>query len=234
MRKISSVFHENNGIPGSRMICSILKHEQIQLSRNTVMRYMQELQIRSIARRKKKKIKRGEESILFPNILSRKFQPERRNQIWCTDFTNLDYAGGTIRYNCTIIDLYDRSVVAFEQSNLLNADLAIRTLNKALLKHPGTKGLILHSDQGCQFTSRAFAQYCKDEHIQQSMSKAGNPYDNSPMERYFNTLKNEFAYHHRFQNAQQLDEGVRNYVDLWYNSVRPHAHNAGLPPLLKE
>lgn len=59
-----------------------------------------------------------------------------------------------------------------------------------LLRKP-PKGLILHSDQGSQYTSKIFVEYCKEHHIQQSMSKSGGPYDNAVMERYFNTLKHE-------------------------------------------
>ena len=72
------------------------------------------------------------------------------------------------------------------------SNLAIRTLQKALESQPPIKGgLILHSDQGSQFTSKAFVEFCESVNVTQSMSKAGYPYDNAPMERYFNTLKNE-------------------------------------------
>lgn len=74
----------------------------------------------------------------------------------------------------------------------ITSDLAIRTLQKALESQPTLKGeLILHSDQGTQYTSKAFIDYCESAHVTQSMSKAGDPYDNAPMERYFNMLKNE-------------------------------------------
>ena len=97
-----------------------------------------------------------------------------------------------VRYNCTIIDLHDRSVVASITDRHITSDLAIRTLKKALESQPVLKGeLILHSDQGSQFTSKAFVKFCELVHVTQGMSKAGCPYDNAPMERYFNTLKSE-------------------------------------------
>ena len=77
----------------------------------------------------------------------------------------------------------------------ITSDLAIRTLKKALESQPVLKGeLILHSDQGSQFTSKAFVEFCESVHVTQSMSKAGYPYDNAPMEGYFNTLKSEMIY----------------------------------------
>ena len=62
--------------------------------------------------------------------------------------------------------------------------------------------------------------------------KTACPYDNAPMERFFNTLKNEFTYHHRFKSAKELDAGIIEYIFRWYNWERPHTHNKGVPPLL--
>lgn len=74
----------------------------------------------------------------------------------------------------------------------ITSELAIRTLQKALeSQRPANDSLILHSDQGSQYTSKAFIEFCESAHVAQSMSKSGYPYDNAPMERYFNTLKNE-------------------------------------------
>ena len=71
---------------------------------------------------------------------------------------------------------------------IFTSELAIRTLQKALTSQKITKGeLMLHSDQGSQYTSKAFTEFCASASIMQSMSKAGHPYDNAPMERYFNT-----------------------------------------------
>ena len=232
MRKISNLYHKYNGTPGYRMMYHLLKLENIAVSKATVHKYMQEMHLHSIARRNSKYNAPKSEHVLFPNIISRDFDPGARNVVWCTDFTNLEYGGGTVRYNCTIIDLYDRSVVASLNSNLLNTELAINTLRRALLTHRISKGLILHSDQGCQFTSKAFVEFCKQNHIQQSMSAAGCPYDNAPMERFFNTLKNEYTYHHRFMTAKEMDAGIIDYVFGWYNKERPHTHNNGVPPLL--
>ena len=86
---------------------------------------------------------------------------------------------GKFRYNCSIIDLFDRSAIASTNGDHINSQLAIDTLQKALdqEKHPH---IILHSDQGSQFASREFVNFCKDQKITQSMSKAGCPYDNAP------------------------------------------------------
>ena len=135
------------------------------------------------------------------------------------------------RYNCSIIDLYDRSVIASLNGKEITSELAINTLKKAIASQPKLNTeLILHSDQGSQYTSEAFTDFCKSMNITQSMSKAGCPYDNAPMERYYNTLKNELIYHHYYHNDEELNEAVNNFAYVWYNHVRPHTFNEGLTP----
>lgn len=100
--------------------------------------------------------------------------------MWCTDFTYLNLTNGSKRYNCTIIDLHDRFVVATLNAKEINSELAINTIKKAFAAQPRINaGLILHSDQGAQFTSKAFVDFCSEKNITQSMSKAGYPYDNA-------------------------------------------------------
>lgn len=94
-------------------------------------------------------------------------------------------------------------------------------------------GIILHSDQGSQYTSKEFTDFCTTHNITQSMSRAGCPYDNAPMERYFNTLKSELIYQHTYASESKLFSDIDDYVLLWYNSVRPHSFNNGLTPWQK-
>ena len=129
-----------------------------------------------------------------------------------------------VRYNCTIIDLHDRSVIASITDRNITSDLAIRTLQKALDSQPKIKGnLILHSDQGSQFTSKAFVEFCESVHVTQSMSKAGYPYDNASMGRYFNTLKNECTNLQDFKTEESLYQTVEKFTYAEYHYVHPHS-----------
>lgn len=124
------------------------------------------------------------------------------------------------------MDLYDRSIVASITDKQLTSNLAIRTLKKALESQHIIKGeLILHSDQGSQYTSKEFTEFCKEVGIIQSMSRAGCPYDNAPMERYYNTLKNELTNLHHYHNDDELNQAVSEFAYIWYNHVRPHSYN---------
>ena len=181
-----------------------------------------ELQLFSIVRRRKPDYEYGAPHKVFENKLNRDFKADSINQKWCTDFTYLFLADGSKRYNCTIIDLHDRSVIASITDKHITADLAKRTLQKAIDSQAGldTCRLILHSDQGSQFTSKEFTEYCESVGITQSMSKAGYPYDNAPMERYYNTLKNELTNHHYYHSEKELYTSIEEFAYVHYNNYK--------------
>ena len=115
-----------------------------------------EMQLFSISRKKKPAYEYGVAHKVYENKLNQDFKADKINQKWCTDFTYLFLTGGSKRYNCTIIDLYDRSVIASIMDRNLTADLAKRTLEKAIHSQPGINlsKLLVHSDQGSQYTSK--------------------------------------------------------------------------------
>ena len=190
-----------------------------------------DLGLRSIVRPRKPGYEHGRAHKIFENKLKQNFTADKVNQKWCTDFTYLFLADYEVRYNCTILDLHDRSVVASITDRHITSNLAIRTLQKALDSQPAVKGeLLLHSDQGSQYTSKAFVEFCESVHVTQSMSKAGYPYDNAPMERYFNTLKNECTNLYEFQTEEALYQTVEEFAYVSYNHVRPHSFNGYRTP----
>lgn len=196
----------------------------------TIHRYMKELHLQSIVRRKKPVYIKDKVHKVFPNLVNREFDIKKPNQVWCTDFTYLPLSNGKMRYNCTIIDLCGREVIATLNSDKINAELAKNTLKMALNRRKPRKGVVLHSDQGSQYTSEEFTLYCEKNHVQQSMSKAGCPYDNAVMERYYNTLKNEFYNLYTFSSNESLDKALYEFAYIKYNHIRPHSTNNGLPP----
>ncbi len=81
-----------------------------------------------------------------------------------------------------------------------------------------------------EYTSWEFVTFCKNKNVTQSMSKAGCPYDNAPMERFYNTFKNSFYYVTSFSSVEVMDELTSEYIN-WYNYVRPHSYNDYLTPM---
>ena len=215
------------------MMRVFLERRSIALSAVMVHKYMKELGLKSVVAPKKPHYAKGEHNKKFANLLEQKFEAERPNQKWCTDFTYLYLSKGEKRYNCSVIDLYDRSVIATKNSRRIDAELAIETLKLALERNTIGKGLILHSDQGSQYTSKAFTEFCEGKGIIQSMSKAGCPYDNAPMESYYGTLKAELVSQNKFADDETLEEVINEYAYVWYNHVRPHSSNGYMTPFEK-
>lgn len=130
------------------------------------------------------------------------------------------------RYICSTINPHDQSIIASITDQHIINDLAVHTLQKALDSHSSREGrLIPHSDQRAQYTFRAFTDFCKSVNAIQSMIKTGYPYDNAPMERYFNTPKNECTNLYKFQTKEALCQAVEEFAYVRYNHVRPHSYN---------
>ena len=230
--QIREIYHAHNGVDGYRSMTVYLSRRGYDYSTTTVHKYRNvEMGLRSIVRPKRPEYERGKPHRVFENRLKQDFRADHPNQKWCTDFAYFFLKNHEVRYNCSIIDLYDRSVVASITDRCIISDLAIRALQKALDAKPKRTGeLILHSDQGSQYTSKAFIEFCETSHVTQSVSKAGYPYDNAPVERYFNTLKNECVNLYEFRPEESLYQAVEEFAYVTYNHVRPHSYNGYKTP----
>ena len=210
--RIKYVYYNNNRVIGYRVMRIFIKRYGYEVSNATMHKYMnKKLNLHAVIMHSKPGYKAGNKHKIFDNLLNQNFIVDRKNKVWCTDFTYMKQPNGRYRYNCSIIDLFDRAVIASLNSKNINTELAINTLKIGLEKEKNPK-VILHSDQGVQFTSYEFVKFCKENKIIQSMSKAGYPYDNAPMERFYNTFKNNFYNVTSFSSEEELDELTMKYI----------------------
>ena len=231
LNEIEQIYYSYNGVIGYRTMRIFLARKGIILSAPTVHKYMnKELGLKANVNQKPRSHRKKETYRVFPNLLRQRFNAYEKNHIWCTDFTEINLQGSGKCYNCSIIDLYDRSIVATANSKYMNSDLAIYTLTKALDSEHPAPGIILHSDRGSPFTSIKFNDFCKSHGIIQSMSRSGYPYDNAPMERFYNTFKSEFIHKNTIYTMESLDFLTDQYIFTWYNKIRPHSYNNFLTP----
>lgn len=230
MRKI---YHEHGGTLGYRVICDIMNRQGIAISYATAHAYMKEMGLKAIIMQKKQPYKKGHKHQIFKNLINRDFTVDAPYKVWCIDFTYLNLKNGAKRYNCSILDLYDRSIVASKNSKWIDSNLAISTVKEAIERFKIKDDFILHSDQGSQFASKEFIDFCKENGITQSMSRAGNPYDNAPMERFYNTLKSNLINQYVFETDDELNEAMFDFIFDWYNHRRPHSYNKGKTPFEK-
>lgn len=115
--------------------------------------------------------------------------------------------------------MYDRKVVAYKISKFNNNKLVIDTLNEAIAKRKDVYGLIIYSDQGFQYTSFEYKSICKSSGITISMSRKGNPIDDSPMESWHGILKKETLHNNNITSLQEYQKFVENWI-LFYNNDR--------------
>lgn len=169
-------------------------------------------------RKKKNQSYKRIEANVKPNLVKRNFNVEKGNQIWVTDITYLIF-NGKRAYLSTILDLYNRKIVAYKISKFNDVRLVIDTLNEAIAKRKDVSGLIIHSDQGYQYTSFEYKAICESNGIQISMSRKGTPIDDSPMESFHALLKKETLYNNDITNLEEYIVLVEDWLEF-YNTKR--------------
>ncbi len=217
---IKEIFDESKGTYGYRRVCEglLIKYGVIY-NHKKVQRIMNKYDIKpNYVRRKKNQAYKRIEANVKPNLVKRKFNVDRENKIWTTDITYLIFKGKRA-YLSTILDLYDRKIIAYKISKHNDLNIVIDTLNEALVKRKDVHGLIIHSDQGFQYTSYEYKAICESNGIQISMSRKGTPIDDSPMESFHAILKKETLYNNNITNLEEYVALVEDWLEF-YNTKR--------------
>ena len=218
---IKEIFDDSKGTYGYRRIVDgLMQKYGVIMNSKKVLRIMRKYNIQAEYIRKAKikhKSKRIEDNVK-PNLLSRNFVTNEFNKVWDTDVTYLIFKGARA-YLSTIIDLYDRHVISYVISKRNDLKLVIDTLNEALKKEKDVHGLIIHSDQGFQYTSYEYKAICESKGIQISMSRKGTPIDDSPIESWHALLKKETLYNNNITSLQEYIELVEDWIEF-YNTIR--------------
>ncbi|MBK61286.1 MAG: IS3 family transposase [Pseudomonas sp.] len=231
--RVNELFSQSRGSAGSRSILGMLREDGVEIGRFRVRRLMRELELVSKQPGSHAYKQATVERPDVPNRLNREFAVQRPNQVWCGDITYV-WAQGRWHYLAAVLDLHTRRVVGWAFSAKPDAELVIKALNMAYEQRGKPQQLLFHSDQGSQYTSRLFRQRLWRYRMQQSMSRRGNCWDNSPMERLLRSLKSEWIPQTGYLTAQQAQRDISYYLMHRYNWVRPHQFNDGLPPAVAE
>jgi len=203
-----------------RVTWQIAQNDGVMINHKAVLRLMNQLGIRSVARKRRVYTKMSELETYhaYPNLLNRDFTATRPNQKWVTDVTYIWTREGWA-YLSTIKDLYDNFIVAHQFARENSVALVQQTLRKAKQKEKVTDGLVLHSDQGQQYTSQAYFVLTAEYNISPSMSRRGNCWDNAPMENFFGHLKEEALRQYRNLTFEEAHHIIDDYI-CFYNYER--------------
>jgi len=185
--------------------------------------------LQSVIRRKRKRYIKSTPQHVAENILNREFIADRPNEKWVTDVTEFKYGNSKKAYLSAILDLYDKSIVAYVLGHSNNNNLVFKTLDLALEASQGASPMI-HSDRGFQYTSIGFKQRLNTAGMTQSMSRVGRCIDNGPMEAFWGILKCEKYYLHKYYTYEDLSNAVDEYISF-YNTKRLQEKLNGLSPM---
>ena len=166
------------------------------------------------------------------NLLTGRELPTRANEVWVADITYIPLgtrtSDGRFGYLALLMDLYSRRIVGWEYGTSIDEELVIAGLRRAIQERQPSKGLIHHSDRGGQYAGRKYRNVLRRSEIRQSMSAAGNCYDNAFMESCFGTVKTELELVEYRNSAEALRE-LMAYI-RYYNGDRRHSSLGYISP----
>lgn len=216
--RILECYREVNGIYGyPRVKLWLYKKYGIRINHKRVYRLMKELGLQARIRKKRKYFGRKEPAVMSDNQLNRDFTASHPNEKWVTDITYLSFNGHRL-YLSVIYDLFNNEVISHRISKRNDLRLVMETV-KAAVKKRDAKGILLHSDQGFQYTSRQYHKLLQRYNIIPSMSRKGNCLDNACIESFFGHLKSECLYLRSLHTDEEVRQAVNEYIHF-YNHQR--------------
>lgn len=227
--EIKSIHRESNQSAGARTIAQIAANRGHKLSRYLASKYMKKLGLVSSQLPKHRYKAANQERPDIPNLLDRQFAVTEPNQVWCGDVTYV-WIGSRWAYLAVVLDLFARKPVGWAISLSPDSRLTSKALTMAYESRGKPEGIMFHSDQGSHYISLQFRQCIWRCQMTQSMSRRGNCWDNSPMERFFRSLKSEWIPSTGYSSFQQAKHSIIDYIIDYYSDTRPHSYNGGLTP----
>lgn len=219
-RKIYEGSHKRYGSP---RITAVLRAQGICITRKTTAKYMQEMKLQSIVRRKYRvtTTDSNHHYAISDNMLNRDFHSCTLGSKWVGDLTYIKTMQGWL-YLTIVMDLADRKIIGWAMSETMLADqTTVAALRMAFQNRKIEKqSLLFHSDRGVQYACNAFRELMRTKEMKQSMSRKGNCWDNAVAESFFKTLKTECIYHHKFSSIAQAKLAIFEYIEVWYNRQR--------------
>ena len=157
-----------------------------------------------------------------PNRLKWPFVSSGPDRVWVVDITYIPTRQGWL-YLAAVLDMHTRRLIGWAMGDRPDQALASAALDMALAQRKPKEGAIHHSDQGVQYTSKAYQQQLMAAGLIASMSRKGMPYDNAVMESFFSSLKQELTHHERFADRDEARSKVFDYIEVFYNRQRLHS-----------
>jgi len=209
---------------GSRKMTAYLNRKGISVNRKRIQRLMRLMGLESVAPKPNTSRQRKGHKV-YPYLL-KKMSITEPDQVWCSDITYIRLAHGFV-YLTAVMDWASRCVLSWEVSVTLDDDFCVNALKRALRKHKTPERF--NTDQGAQYTGKAFTGAMKDHGVQISMDGKGRCMDNIFIERLWRSVKYEKIFLEEFETVPELLSGLKEYFEF-YNFERPHQSLVGKTP----
>ena len=220
--KIQNIYDKSKQNYGAPKITRQLRKSGEIISVRTVSKYMREMGIKAQWVKPWTITKKDSDFIdELQNILDERFHPERPNAVWCSDITYIWTIDGFV-YLTSMMDLFSRKIIAWTLSDTLDVSCVIETIKKAKARRNTDLPLIIHSDRGSQYVSRAYQEATTK--MQRSYSKKAFPWDNACIESFHALIKREWLNRFKIRNYHQAYRLVFEYIEAFYNTKRIHSH----------
>lgn len=211
-----------------RVLCD-LREVGERCSKNRVARLMKRHKIRAQRGYKKPGFKYTKPAVAAPNRLEQQFTIEKPDNAWVTDITYIRTYEGWL-YLAVVMDLYSRKIIGWSMKSTLAKEIVLDALLMAVWRRSPKQEVIIHSDQGSQFSSDEWNRFCAEHKLVPSMSRRGNCYDNAAVESFFSSLKKEKIRRHIFKTREKAKAELFDYIEVLYNRARRHLHLGNISP----
>jgi len=228
--EIEYFFRESDENYGSPRVFFDLKEMGMRIGRKRVERLMRKNKLRASRKYKRKRFIYGKPSIVYPNLLQQDFSAKVANERWVTDITQIRTFEGWL-YLAIIEDLFSRMVVGWSMQASMKTDLVLDAILMAVWRRRPAKDVIIHSDQGGQYTSDSWQRFCRDHGLIPSMSRRGNCFDNATVESFNSTLKKERIRGKIYKTRNEARAEIFDYIEMFYNPKRRHSYIGNISPL---
>ena len=228
LRLIRASFVASHGIYGAPRVFLDLREAGETCSKHRVARLMRVNKIRAVRGYRTRQRWVSKPSELVPNVLLRNFDVTRPNKAWVTDITYIRTWQGWL-YLAVVMDLFSRMIVGWATRPTIGRELALDAIMMAVRRRRPRR-TIIHSDQGSQYGSDDWRRFCLTNHLEPSMSRRGNCWDNAVAESFFSSLKKERIKKRIYKNREIAHADISEYIESFYNRTRRHSHLGGVSP----
>tara|TARA_R100000935_G_C2805868_1_gene152635 strand:- start:19 stop:891 length:873 start_codon:yes stop_codon:yes gene_type:complete len=227
---IKQFWLESGAVYGYRKIYSDIREYGERCGINRVHRLMRLSGIKAQVGYRRPRQPGGEAHVVTPNKLQRQFNVTQPNTAWVTDITHIRTHEGWL-YLAVVVDLYSRKVVGWSMQSRITKELVLDALLMAVWRRNPSNTVMVHSDQGSQYTSHDWSAFLKTHGLEGSMSRRGNCHDNAVAESFFQLLKRERIRRKVYTNRDEARQDVFDYIEMFYNTKRRHGFNNQLSPV---